>query len=90
MSARPRTRCHCGRFHLGVTRSCAQCLERFRLYRHHTSVSIRRKSREQAEARRTAPGPNRIAHCGAWHPLTTLPWCCPQCGAVVGQAEGTA
>lgn len=28
-----------------------------------------------------------MAHCGAWHPLTTLLWCCPHCGAVVGQAE---
>lgn len=29
------------------------------------------------------PGP-AIAHCGAWHPLTALPWWCPQCGALLG------
>lgn len=28
-----------------------------------------------------------LAHCGAWYPLTTLPWACPHCGAVVGQTE---
>lgn len=28
------------------------------------------------------PGP-AIAHCGDWWPVTTLPACCGQCGAVV-------
>ena len=34
--------------------------------------------------RRLAPGPNRIAHCGSFHPLTALPWACPACGEMVG------
>lgn len=29
------------------------------------------------------PGP-AVAHCGAWHPLTALPWWCPVCGDCVG------
>jgi len=31
------------------------------------------------------PGP-AIAHCGAWWPLTMLPWDCPRCGERLGVA----
>ena len=50
------------------------------------------RAREEATFQRVMhQGAQMIAHCGAWHPLTTLPWSCPQCGAVVGQAkEGAA
>jgi len=35
------------------------------------------------EARRLARGPNLIAHCTQFWPITALPWQCPVCQAVL-------
>ena len=39
--------------------------------------------KREREARRLAPGPNLIAHCQEFWPITALPWQCPVCQAVL-------
>ena len=63
----------CGRVMVVRTATCARCRAAERHWHQQRTIH-----------RREAPGPNRIAHCRTWHPLTALPWWCPQCGACVG------
>lgn len=34
-------------------------------------------------------GPTRVAHCGAWHKITEIPFTTPCCGAVLFEEVGT-
>ena len=49
--------------------------------------AARHAEARKREARRLAPGPNLIAHCQAFRPITALPWQCPVCQAVVGEEQ---
>lgn len=49
----------------------------------------RARQRTTAEARRLAPGPNRVACCGAWHPITQTPLTVPCCGRIFFKGAGT-
>jgi hypothetical protein len=60
-----------------------------------TSVHVccpRCRSRMAAQYQLThpKPGPHRIAHCGAWYQLATLPWTCPTCHTTLGTPQQEA
>ena len=53
----------------------------------HQLQAAREAEAQKREARRLAPGPNLIAHCTQFWPITALPWQCPVCQGVVGKEQ---
>jgi hypothetical protein len=61
---------------LGLCVRCGQPAMHRRVY----CASHLQALREYAAARRVVIPGVELAHCGCWHPVTTLPLHCPSCG----------
>lgn len=63
-------------------RLCGHCQEAQDRHADQMGHHYRRELRELREERRQQPvecEAHEIAHCGAWHPITAIPFACPSC-----------
>lgn len=70
--------CRCGAPIPFRFRYCTPCYT----LRHHECYGSARALPDDVDY---FPGPNQIAHCGMWHPITTLPQRLLCCGYVLGE-----